>query len=100
MITYDNDYSFSLLFYTELQQWWSELHDNFASTEDWVSMMWNNKDSHVNDGAVLYENFFKGGVVFVDDLTLNFHLNNTDSFKIIDNVFDVTKKKSKHSYSL
>lgn len=47
-----------------------------------------------------YENFFKGGVVFVDDFTLNFHLNNTDSFKITDNVFDVTKKKLKHFYSL
>ena len=31
--------------------------------------MWNNKDSHVNDGAVFYEDFFKGEVVFVDDLT-------------------------------
>ena len=79
-----NDYSFSSQFYTELLQWWSEFRDNFASTKDWVNIIWNNKDIRVNDdGPVFYNNYFEGGVVFVHDLL--FHLNNTDSFKIIEN---------------
>ena len=132
-----NDYSFSSQFYTELLQWWSEFRDNFATTKDWVNIIWNNKDIRINDGPVFYKNYFESGVVFVHDLLL--HLNNTDSFKIIENkiyktnlliwtglrhsvpkylkesnvqliplcsfniedsAFDVTKKKSKHSYSL
>ena len=80
-----NDYSFSSQFYTELLQWWSEFCDNFASTRDWVNIIWNNKDIRVNDGPVFYKNYFESGVVFVRDLL--FHLNNTDSFKIIENKY-------------
>ena len=50
-----NDYSFSSQFYTELLQWWSDFRDNFASTKDWVNIIWNNKDIHVNDCPVFYK---------------------------------------------
>ena len=83
-----NDYSFSSQFYTELLQWWSEFRDNFATTKDWVNIIWNNKDIRINDGPVFYKNYFESGVVFVHDLLL--HLNNTDSFKIIENKIYIT----------
>ena len=83
-----NDYSFSSQFYTELLQWWLEIRENFASTKDWVNIIWNNKEIRVNDSPVFYKNYFEGGVVFVRDLL--FHLNNKNSFKIIENTINKT----------
>ena len=83
-----NDYSFSSQFYTELLQWWSEFRENFASTKDWVNIIWNNKEIRGNDGPVFCKNYFEGGVIFVHDLL--YHLNNTDSFKIIENTINKT----------
>ena len=58
IINYDiNDYSLSSQFYTELLQWWSEFHDNFASTKDWVNIVWYNKDIRINDGPVFYKSY-------------------------------------------
>ena len=65
-----NDFSFSSQFYPEYLQWWSEFRDSFASTKDWVNIIWNNKYIRINNGPVFYKKYFESGVVFVHDLLL------------------------------
>ena len=44
---------------SELLQWWSEFRENFASTKDWVNIIWNNKVIRVNDVPVFYKTTLK-----------------------------------------
>ena len=130
------DYTINSLFYSEILAWWSEFRENFASTEDWRNILWNNKEIRINNSPIFYKNFFDSGIVRTNDLLLN--LNSIESFNIIknrvektnfltwaglrhavphelknmmlpisspslvidNNVFDITKKKSKHYSSL
>ena len=56
-----------------------------STKADWCNIIWNNKEIRVNNALVFYSPYVESGIVFVKDLLI--HLNNTDSFKIIeDNV--------------
>ena len=86
------DYTINSLFYSEILAWWSEFRENFASTEDWRNILWNNKEIRINNSPIFYKDFFDSGIVRTSDLLLN--LNSTETFNIIKNRVE----KNKFSY--
>ena len=68
------DYTVNSLFYSEILAWWSEFRENFASTEDWRNILWNNKEIRINNSPIFYKNFFDSGIVRTSDLLLNLTL--------------------------
>ena len=131
-------------FYRELLQWWAEFRENFAEEKNWQFIIWNNKKILIDNKSVYYSQYFRSGIISVNDLHFdidnlasfnriaakeidvsNFltwtglrnsvppnlrqlHSSSTvdsrstvkPSFKHSKCVFDVTKTKSKHYYSL
>ena len=75
------DFSIHSLFYTELLHWWSDFREDFASNKDWNTIIWNNKEIHVNGSPVYYKNYFDSDLFYVSDLLFN--LSNTESFDVI-----------------
>lgn len=66
-----NDLSISSLFYSQLMQWWSEFREDFAYSQDWLNIIWNNRDVPRDGNPVFYKNFFISGIVYLRDLLLN-----------------------------
>ena len=70
-------------FYSELLKWLSDFREEFDTERDRQNIVWNNKEIRLNNTPVFYKNVFESGIIYVNDLL--FHLNDTDSFKIISN---------------
>ena len=56
------DLSIHSQFCTELLQWWSDFHEDFASNKDWNSVIWNNKEIRVSGSPVFYKNYFDSDI--------------------------------------
>ena len=44
---------------------------DFASSKDWNSIIWNNKEIRVNGSPVYYKNYFDSDIFYVSDLLFN-----------------------------
>ena len=55
-------------FYRELLQWWAEFRDNFAEGKDWQFIIWNNKEILIDNKLVNYGQYFRSGIISVNDL--------------------------------
>ena len=82
-----NDLTIFSQFYTELLQWWAEFQDEFSAEKPWRSIIWNNKDIHIDNKSIFYKTFFESGITHITDL--RFDLDITESYNII------TKKMKK-----
>ena len=68
-------------FYRELLQWWAEFRDNFAEEKDWQFIIWNSKEILIDNKLVYYEQYFRSGIISVNDL--HFDVDNLTSFNRI-----------------
>ena len=68
-------------FYRELLQWWAEFRDNFAEDKDWQFIIWNNKEVLIDNKLVYYGQYFRSGIISVNDL--HFDVDNLTSYNRI-----------------
>ena len=68
-------------FYRELLQWWAEFRENFAEEKNWQFIIWNNKEILIDNKPVYYSQYFRSGIISVNDL--HFDIDNLTSFNRI-----------------
>ena len=58
-------------FYRELLQWWAEFPENCAEGKDWQFIIWNNKEILIDNKPLYYGQYFRSGIISVNDLHLD-----------------------------
>ena len=59
-------------FYSDLLFWWEEFRNTFSDFNYAQRIIWNNKDTRIDNRSVFYKLYYENGIVYIRDLLLEF----------------------------